>query len=101
MELVGEVNDPLLPDEAADGHGLVPLVHPGDGVGQVVSLVVGRRLLLGSLHADPLARRAGQPADAFEHGVQDSPGEVRLGVGQEGGVVGPGSAAQGQVALAL
>jgi hypothetical protein len=55
----------LLPDEAADGHCLVPLIHPGDGVCQIVPLIDDRRLLLRNVQAHPVARRAGQAADVL------------------------------------
>jgi hypothetical protein len=55
----------LFADEAADRHRLVPFVHPGDGVGQVVPLIEDRRLLLRYVQAHPVPWRAGQAADAL------------------------------------
>ena len=37
----------------------------------------------------------------LQHGVEDRPGEVRLGVGQAGLIVRAGSLAQGEVSLPL
>ena len=46
-------------------------------------------------------RLAGSTFDVLQHGVEDRPGEVRLGVGQACLVVCPCCLAQGKVTLAL
>jgi hypothetical protein len=101
LKLFRQVYQPLLLYESVDRHLLVPLGHPGDGVLEVVDGVLLDQVRLSVLHGDTLARRPGEPADALQHGVEDRPCEVLLGVRKPRRIVRAGSPTQGQEALAL
>ncbi len=100
-ELLRQIHQPLLLYEAVVSHLLVPLRHAGDGILEVVEVILQGALCLGIVQADTLPWRPCQAADRLQHGVEDRPGEVLLRVRQAARIVGAGSAAQGQEPLAL
>jgi hypothetical protein len=68
----------------------------------MVQVIEVRRQFCRFLQADlVLARRAGHPFDALQHGVEDRPCEVGFRVRQLRLVVRAGSLAQGKVSLSL
>lgn len=101
LKLLRQVYQPLLLYESVDRHLLVPLGHPSDGVLEVVDGILLDQARLRILQGDALARRPGHATDALQHGVEDGPGEVLLGVREPRRIVRAGSPAQGQEPLAL
>jgi len=101
LKLLRQVYQPLLLYESVDRHLLVPLGHPGDGVLEVVDGVLLDQARLRIFQGNAIPWSAGQAADALQHGVEDRPGEVLLGVRQPRRIVRAGSPAQGQEPLAL
>lgn len=100
-ELLAHVYDPHLADEPGLRHLAVTLGHAGDCIAEVVYFVQDARRGLCRLHAYPVSRSLGKPPYGLEHGIQDCPGKVLFGVGQEGRVVRAGSPAHRQVTLPL
>jgi hypothetical protein len=101
LKLLRQVHQPLLLYESVNRHLLVPLGHPGDGVLEVVDGVLLDQARLRIFQGNAITGSAGQAPDALQHGVEDRPGEVLLGVRQLRRVVRAGSPAQGQEPLAL
>lgn len=101
MKLSSQIRQRPSPDEPAHRHRLVPLLQRRDRLGEVVPLVYHGGVELNRHKPDPMTGPPGEPADALEHGIQDRPGKVRLGVREPGWIVGAGSPAQREVSVTL
>jgi hypothetical protein len=80
----------------------LPVWQIGNRQCQIVRCVVQGREFCRLGETDLLlARRSGCLADVLQHGVEDRPSEVRLGIGQAGRIVRAGSLDQGEIPLTL